>query len=99
MQAGMGDAAAGSRMHDCADCLATRSGTEYYSNEPDLNHDLRIGATTRVRVVVVLALLAPGCHLLPPPSDATLERTFRENQQDFEQLRQLIAEDSSEGIV
>jgi len=47
----------------------------------------------------VLALLALGCRLLPPPLDATLERTFRENQHDFEQLRQLIAQDSSEGIV
>ena len=47
----------------------------------------------------MLALLAPACHLLPPPSDATLERNFHENQKDFEQLRLLIAQDSSEGIV
>jgi hypothetical protein len=34
-----------------------------------------------------------------PPSDASMERSLRENQKDFDQLRQLIMDDSSVGIV
>jgi hypothetical protein len=57
-------------------------------------------AGARVRIAwAILVLFSSGCRLLPPPSDAVMAQAFYQNEKDFEQLRQLIMEDSSVGIV
>lgn len=50
-------------------------------------------------VVVASFVLSAGCQLIPPPSDASMETTFRQHRSEFEQLRQLITDDSSVGIL
>ena|SRR5579864_743077 len=56
-------------------------------------------AAGRMIAALILGALASVALSCGPPSDSAMERTFHACQRDFDQLRRLIMEDSSVGIL